>query len=319
MKNPNQIINYNTNKSNRKDGSTKRKEVIDIRTDIVAAQMEIATQLETKTVDQLMSAHCNDDVNKAVLFVKWHKAHQDVKFRDFDKLYSGFYDKSTYSRMVRYCNLVYKYTQLQNIPERSLRSLIIKLTRMPNETQADILNQLTGFIDAIEKLTPRDLRNKIAELLKPYKVKQEKPIVFSRRIVSELEGKSQEEQIAILSEILSIAQGKMEELQGNPKHANKSHEAETLADKIQKLLKPQYADTQEKRDVVNTIMRELKLDNIENYTGNAMNDNMALGWKLLNGTLKVSEFANVQNYDDVHEIAVKVLGPKISSKKREVA
>lgn len=319
MKNPNQIINYNTNKSNRKDGSNKRKEVIDIRSDLMASQKEIATQLESQTVDQLMSAHCNDDVNKAVLFVKWFRDNPSIKHKEFNEQYHNYYDKSTYSRMVRYCDLVYKYTQLQNIPERSLRSLIIKLTRMPNETQADILNQLTGFIDAIEKLTPRDLRNKIAELLKPYKVKQEKPIVFSSRIVSELEGKSQEEQIAILSEILSIAQDKMKELQANSNPVNKSREEETLANKIQKLLKPQYADTQEKRDVVNTIMRELKLDNIENYTGNAMNDNMALAWKLLNGTLQVSEFANVQNYDDVHEIAVKVLGSKISSKKREVA
>ena len=275
--------------------------------------------MESQTVDQLMVAHCRDDANKAVLFVKWFMDNSSVKHKEFNKQYPNYYDKSTYSRMVRYCNLVYKYTQLQNIPERSLRSLIIKLTRMPNETQADILNQLTGFIDATAKLTAKDLRNKIAELVKPYKVNREKPIVFSSRIVSELEGKSQEEQIAILSEILLIAQDKMKELQANSNPVNKSLEAETLADKIQKLLKPKYADTQEKRDVVNAIMRELKLDNIENYTGNPMNDNMALGWKLLNGTLQVSEFANVQNYDDVHNIALKVLGIKISSKKREVA
>lgn len=319
MKSINNNSNYSINKSNRKDGSNKRKEVIDIRSDLISSQKEIATQLEHKTVDQLMSAHCNDDVNKAVLFVKWFRDNPSIKHKEFNNQYPNYYDKSTYSRMARYCNLVYKYTQLQNIPERSLRSLIVKLARMSNEIQADIMGQLTGFIDATAKLTAKDLRNKIAELVKPYKVNREKPIVFSSRIVSELEGKSQEEQIAILSEILSIAQDKMKELQANSNPVNKSREAETLANKIQKLLKPQYADTQEKRDVVNTIMRELKLDNIENYTGNAMNDNMALAWKLLNGTLQVSEFANVQNYDDVHEIAVKVLGSKISSKKREVA
>ena len=159
------IITRNTNKSNRKDGSTKkRKEVIDIRSDLMATQIEIATLLISKTVDQLMKAHCNDDANKAVLFVKWYNAHPSIKYKEFNKQYPNYYDKSTYSRMVRYCNLVYKYTQLQNIPERSLRSLIIKLTRMPNETQADILNQLTGFIDATAKLTAKDLRNKIAEI-----------------------------------------------------------------------------------------------------------------------------------------------------------
>ena len=319
MKSINNNSNYNINKSNRTDGSSKRKEVIDIRSDLMASQKEIATQLETKKIDQLMSAHCRDDVNKAVLFVKWYKAHQDVKFRDFDKLYTGYYDKTMYSRMVRYSSFVLENPKFDDIPEFALRKLIAKLAKMQSEIRAEILQTLTGFVDTTAKLTAKVLKSKIAELLGPYMAKKAKPIVSGEKISVDLKGKSAEEQIALISNVLSTLQAKMIELQANSNPVNKSREAETLANKIQKLLKPQYVDTQEKRDVVNTIMRELKLDNIENYTGNAMNDNMALAWKLLNGTLQVSEFANVQNYDDVHEIAVKVLGSKISSKKREVA
>lgn len=320
MKNPNQIINYNTNKSNRKDGSTKRKEVIDIRTDIVAAQMEIATQLESKTVDQLMATHCSDDVNKAVLFVKWFMDNPSIKYKEFNEQYPNYYDKSTYSRMARYCNLVYKYTQLQNIPERSLRSLIIKLTRMPNETQADILNQLTGFIDATAKLTARDLRNKIAEVLKPYIEK--KPIVSNEKISLDLKGKTEEEQIALIANLLSTLQAKMLELQGNAKPSN--HQSltknQTLADKIQALLKQEYMDFKAKQYTVNAITTELKINGFDNYTNNAANDNQALAWKLVKGELKASEFANVQTYDDIHTIVIKVLEPsKIHGKKREVA
>ena len=319
MKNPNQIINYNTNKSNRKDGSNKRKEVIDIRSDLISSQKEIATQLEHKTVDQLMSAHCNDDVNKAVLFVKWFRDNPSIKHKEFNEQYPNYYDKSMYSRMVRYSRLVLENTKLDTIPESAVRKLVSKLDKMQSETKAEILQALIGFVATTAKLTAKVLKSKIAELLKPYMAKKAKPIVSGEKISVDLKGKSAEEQIALISNVLSTLQAKMIELQANSNPVNKSREAETLANKIQKLLKPQYVDTQEKRDVVNTIMRELKLDNIENYTGNAMNDNMALAWKLLNGTLQVSEFANVQNYDDVHEIAVKVLGSKISSKKREVA
>ena len=317
MKNPNQIINYNTNKSNRKDGSTKRKEV-DIRTDIVAAQMEIATQLESQTVDQLMSAHCNDDVNKAVLFVKWYKAHQDVKFRDFDKLYAGFYDKTMYSRMVRYSRFVLENPKFDNIPESALRKLIAKLAKMQSEIRAEILQTLTGFVDTTATLTAKDIKSKIAEVLGPYKAKREKPVVFSSRIESELEGKSQEEQIAILYKILSIAQDKMKEIQSNQNP--KSDQTETLVDKIQKLVKTEYVDIQDKRNTVKAISSELNMiDGIDNYIGNPMNDNISLAWKLLKGELKATEFANVLTYDDVHHIALKVLESKISSKKREVA
>ena len=320
MKKINHNTNYNTNKSNHTDGSTKRKEVIDIRSDLMTSQKEIATQLESQTVEQLMSVHCNDDANKSVLFIKWFSDNPSIKYKEFNKQYPNFYDKSTYSRMVRYCNLVYKYTQLQNIPERSLRSLIVKLARMSNEIQADIMGQLTGFIDATAKLTAKDLRNKIAEVLKPYIEK--KPIVSNEKISLDLKGKTEEEQIALIANLLSTLQAKMLELQGNAKPSN--HQSltknQTLADKIQALLKQEYMDFKAKQYTVNAITTELKINGFDNYTNNAANDNQALAWKLVKGELKASEFANVQTYDDIHTIVIKVLEPsKIHGKKREVA
>ena len=321
MKNINNNSKYNTNKSNRKDGSNKRKEVIDIRSDLMASQKEIATQLESQTVDQLMSAHCNDDVNKAVLFVKWYNAHQDVKFRDFDRLYSGFYDKSMYSRMVRYSRLILENPKLDTIPEFALRKLVSKLTKMQSETKAEILQVLTGFVDTTAKLTAKDIKSKIAEVLGPYMPKKAKPIVAGEKISVDLKGKSAEEQIALISNVLSTLQAKMIELQDTAKPANSSMtRAQILVDKIQKLVKTEYVDIQDKRNTVKAISSELNMiDGIDNYIGNPMNDNISLAWKLLKGELKATEFANVLTYDDVHHIALKVLESKISSKKREVA
>ena len=318
MKSINNNSNYSINKSNRTDGSSKRKEVIDIRSDLISSQKEIATQLEHKTVDQLMSAHCNDDVNKAVLFVKWFRDNPSIKHKEFNEQYPNYYDKSMYSRMVRYSRLVLENTKLDTIPESAVRKLVSKLDKMQSETKAEILQALIGFVDTTAKLTAKVLKSKIAELLGPYKAKREKPVVFSSRIESELEGKSQEEQIAILYEILSIAQNKMKEIQSNQNP--KSDQTETLVDKIQKLLKTEYVDIQDKRNTVKAISSELNMiDGIDNYIGNPMNDNISLAWKLLKGELKATEFANVLTYDDVHHIALKVLESKISSKKREVA
>lgn len=322
MNNRNYTITHNSNKSNPIVGSTKRKEVIDIRSDLISSQKEIATQLESKTVDQLMMANCRDDVNKAVLFVKWYKAHQDVKFRDFNKLYTGFYDKSMYSRMVRYSQFVLENTKLDTIPESSLRKLISKLAKMQSEIIAEILQTLTGFVDATATLTAKDIKSKIAELIKPYIVKKAKPIVTGEKISVDLKGKNTEEQIALIGNVLSTLQAKMLELQGNAKPSN--HQSltknQTLADKIQALLKQEYMDFKAKQYTVNAITTELKINGFDNYTNNAANDNQALAWKLVKGELKASEFVNVQTYDDIHAIALKVLdSSKIQGKRREVA
>ena len=79
-------------------------------------------------------------------------------------------------------------------------------------------------------------------------------------------------------------------------------------------------DFKAKQYTVNAITTELKINGFDNYTNNAANDNQALAWKLVKGELKASEFANVQTYDDIHTIVIKVLEPsKIHGKKREVA
>lgn len=321
MKNINNNSNYNINKSNRTDGATKRKEVIDIRSDLMASRKEIATQLESKTVDQLMSAHCNDDANKAVLFVKWYKAHQDVKFRDFDKLYTGFYDKTMYSRMVRYSRFVLEDPKLDNIPESALRKLISKIAKMQSEIRAEILQTLTGFVDATATLTAKDIKSKIAELIKPYIVKKAKPIVSGEKISVDLNGKTTEEQIALIGNVLSTLQAKMAELQDKPKSENQSlTRTQTLADKIQALLNQEHAGLSDRQNIVKALTPILKINGFDNYTNNATNDNQALAWKLVKGELNVNEFANVQTYDDVHAIALKVLdSSKIQGKRREVA
>lgn len=321
MNNRNYTITHNSNKSNPIVGSTKRKEVIDIRSDLISSQKEIATQLESKTVDQLMMANCRDDVNKAVLFVKWYKAHQDVKFRDFNKLYTGFYDKSMYSRMVRYSQFVLENTKLDTIPESSLRKLISKLTKMQSEIRAEILQTLTGFVDATATLTAKDIKSKIAELIKPYIVKKAKPIVTGEKISVDLKGKTTEEQIALISNVLSTLQAKMVELQGNAKPVNQSiTRTQTLADKIQALLNQEHAGLSDRQNIVKALTPILKINGFDNYTNNAANDNQALAWKLVKGELKASEFVNVQTYDDIHAIALKVLdSSKIQGKRREVA